>query len=109
MVLNLTKDDFENNFFSVKTESGCVLKLYALDENFVYDKQQVSVRSILINFCKTVDGTEYVKECISAIGLSGEYISITSDYEEYLGQVLTLDNIQYCNIIVPEDSDITVE
>ena len=105
MIINITKNNFENNLFTQITESNCLLVLNSVQEHAVYnvtsqDVKHCEVDAINIQLMQEKEGTVYYLSLPNIIGLGNDYISIESSYKELLGKPLTLDNIDKCTIIV---------
>lgn len=104
MTLNLSEVEFEYDFFSSTMPDGSTLVLNKVSEDFVTDSYgEIEVKQINILIEPLVGSDNII--CSPVIGTSNDYIEVNTDYEEYLGQVLTEDNMQYCTIEVYEESD----
>lgn len=100
MTIDLSKVSFINDFFSLDMPSGNLLILNKINENLLVKGEESSIQGI--NVIVVVYPTGESVKCPSVIGVSNEYLSITSDYPEYLGKVLTEETMKYSYIILPE-------
>ena len=99
MIVNLSEIQFVNDFAYVNCPSGATLVLNKLDENIA---DVLKIRNVNIALVDT-DGNYF--DCNMAIGLSNDYIRLFSDYKEQEGQVLTIDNIELCQIEVFDETE----
>ena len=103
MTLNLTESDFTNDFFSVDTDGGCNLRFCSVREHVVYGTYDCEVDAIIIEISQNLeDGTTVKKQCVNVIGLSDDFISISSGYTDVAGVPLTMDNLSKCTIEVTD-------
>lgn len=100
MTIDLSLIEFDNDLFETDLPDGSVLTLYKLDEAIATDNGEVVINNILLQQTDT-EGSIHVVPSI--IGMGEGNISLLSDYEELLGQVLTGDNMAKCTIEVSED------
>lgn len=98
MTIDLSKIEFNNDFFSVTLPDGSLLVLNKVDEDFTADEEECVVKAINIEIQKE---EEYIT-CPCIIGLGNDILQINTDYKEYEGEVLTPDNMGYCTIEVYE-------
>lgn len=96
MTINLATITFTNDFYIATLDSGDELRINRIDEDFIYQGSEVSLKALNIEI-QLLD-TEEVVKCPSVIGLENSYIKIATTYEQYLGTTLTEDNMQYCTI-----------
>lgn len=100
MTIDLSLIEFENDFFQTELPDGSILALCKLDEAIASDEGDVVINNILLQL---TDTEENITTIPSVIGMSKGSISLLSDYEELLGQVLTSENLSKCTIEVSED------
>lgn len=99
MIVSLSEIQFVNDFAYVDCPSGTTLVLNKLDENIA---DVLEIRNINIALVD-IDGNYF--DCNMAIGLSNDYIRLFSGYKEQEGQVLTVDNIELCQIEVFDETE----
>ena len=93
MIIDLSKVEFTYDFFSSTMPDGSTLILNNLSEDIV---KQINI------LIQPIDGSANIL-CSSVIGCGNAKMRIRSDYSEYLGKVLTEDNMKYCTIEMYED------
>ena len=93
MLIDLSKIEFTYDFFSSTMPDGSTLILNNLSEDIV---KQINI------LIQPIDGGANIL-CSSVIGCGNAKMRIKSDYSEYLGKVLTEDNMKYCTIEMYED------
>ena len=93
MKIDLSKVEFTYDFFSSTMPDGSTLILNNVSEDIV---KQINI------LIQPVDGSANIL-CSSVIGYGNAKMRIKSDYSEYLGKVLTEDNMKYCTIEMYED------
>ena len=93
MIIDLSKVEFTYDFFSSTMPDGSTLILNNLSEDIV---KQINI------LIQPIDGSANIL-CSSVIGCGNAKMRIKSDYSEYLGKVLTEDNMKYCTIEMYED------
>ena len=93
MLIDLSKVEFTYDFFSSTMPDGSTLILNNLSEDIV---KQINI------LIQPIDGSANIL-CSSVIGCGNAKMRIKSDYSEYLGKVLTEDNMKYCTIEMYED------
>lgn len=86
MTIDLSKVEFQYDFFSSTMPDGSLLILNKVDEDMA------SAINILI-----ATDTE-VRKCSPIIGMGNDKIMLYTEYKEYEGQCLNKDNIGYCFI-----------
>ena len=97
MTIDLSKVEFTYDFFSSTMPDGGTLILNNVSEDFfTQSNEEVVVKQINI-IIEPVDGSSNIL-CSSVIGYGNDRMCIKSDYSEYLGKVLTEDNMKYCTI-----------
>lgn len=91
----------ENDFFTIGTPDGGILRLNKIDEKLNVNAllEDVEINRINIEF-ESYEGT--VTLCSSVIGLSNNLMEIQTNIRELEGEVLTAENMQYCTIVVYE-------
>lgn len=95
MTINLSEIKFEYDFFSLPMPNGDTLILNKVDEN---------IKGTVIDSINIVVATESGSVNVpTAIGMKNPYFTLNSNYTEYLGKVLTSDNLQYCYLEISED------
>lgn len=99
MTIDLSKVEFDNDFFSTMLPDGSTFILNKIDENFTTNGDEVIVKAINI---EVQDSEENVIHCPCVIGMGNSIMEIKTDYKEYEGKVLTPDNMVYCTIEVYE-------
>ena len=100
MEVNLSEIEFINDFCSIDMPDGNTLVINKISEYFL-DTSSNEVVLDRYNFeVVDNDGTAYL--CSSVIGNVNDYFTLTTDYTEYLGNILTSDNIQYCKVVFDE-------
>lgn len=92
---------FENDFFTIGTPDGGILRLNKIDEklNVSVLLKDVEINRINIEY-ESSEGI--VTLCSSVIGLSNNLMEIQTNIRELEGEVLTAENMQYCTIVVYE-------
>lgn len=93
MIIDLSKIEFTYDFFSSTMPDGSTLILNNISEDII---KQINI------LIQPIDGSANIL-CSSVIGCGNDRIRIKSDYSEYLGKVLTEDNMKYCTIEMYED------
>ena len=93
MLIDLSKIEFTYDFFSSTMPDGSTLILNNISEDIV---KQIHI------LIQPIDGSANIL-CSSVIGCGNAKMRIKSDYSEYLGKVLTEDNMKYCTIEMYED------
>lgn len=105
MLINLSEVTFENDFYEMELENGAGLTLNTVDEQFSYADEYDNPKVCMVNRINIVytdsEGVGY--KCPSVIGISNDYTSLDTDYVEYEGQVLNMENMQYCTITTIEE------
>ena len=101
MTIDLSEIEFSYDFFSLPLPSGDTLIMNKVDESIAYNGEDVKIDAINIVVAKE-DGSGNVL-CSSVIGMSNDYFTLTSGYPEYMGKVLTSENMQYCTMELVED------
>lgn len=101
MTINLSEITFSYDFFSLPLPKGNTLIMNLVDECIASDGEETSIKGINI-VVALEDGTGNV-ECSSVIGMNNDYFTLTSGYPEYMGKVLTSENMQYCTMEIVED------
>ena len=101
MILDLSKVEFVNDFFSTKLPNGGTLILNVVDEDFIAEgiAKECIVKAINI---AVYDYEGNPLECSCVIGLGNDVLQISTEYKEYEGKVLTPDNMAYCTIEIYE-------
>lgn len=94
MIIDLSKVEFTYDFFSSTMPDGSTLILNNISEDIV---KQINI------LIQPIDGSANIL-CSSVIGCGNAKMRIKSDYSEYLGKVLTEDNMKYCTIEMYEDN-----
>lgn len=91
----------ENDFFTIGTPDGGILRLNKIEEklNVSVLLEDVEINRINIEF-ESYEGI--VTLCSSVIGLSNNLMEIQTNIRELEGEVLTAENMQYCTIVVYE-------
>ena len=93
MIIDLSKVEFTYDFFSSTMPDGSTLILNNVSEDIV---KQINI------LIQPIDGSANIL-CSSVIGCGNAKMRIKSDYSEYLGKILTEDNMKYCTIEMYED------
>ena len=88
MIIDLSKVEFTYDFFSSTMPDGSTLILNNISEDII---KQINI------LIQPIDGSANIL-CSSVIGCGNDKMRIKSDYSEYLGKVLTEDNMKYCTI-----------
>lgn len=97
MTIDLANIKFTYDFFSSTMPDGSTLILNNVFEDFfTQSNEEVIVKQINI-LIQPVDGSSNIL-CSSVIGCGNSKMCIKSNYSEYLGKVLTEDNMKYCSI-----------
>lgn len=94
MIIDLSKVEFTYDFFSSTMPDGSTLILNNISEDII---KQINI------LIQPIDGSANIL-CSSVIGCGNDKMRIKSDYSEYLGKVLTEDNMKYCTIEMYEDN-----
>lgn len=103
MTIDLSEVTFDNDFFSSTMPDGSTLVLNRIDESMKSDYGSMSLNAITILVIDAETGDNIL--CSPVIGLGSDRLVLSTEYEEYLGKVLTEDNMQYCTIEIPEEDD----
>lgn len=92
---------FENDFFTIGTPDGGILRLNKIDEklNVSVLLKDVEINRINIEY-ESSEGI--VTLCSSIIGLDNNLMEIQTNIKKLEGEVLTAENMQYCTIVVYE-------
>lgn len=100
MIIDLSKTDFTNDFFSTILPDGSTLALNIVDEKFAVNGQpECKIQCINI----AVEDTEgnYIS-CPCIIGLGNDILQVNTEHKEYEGKVLTPENKDFCTIEIYE-------
>lgn len=97
MTYNLSEAIFNNDFYSVELEDGAVIALNVIDEDMVSHNNELIVNVINVVYI-SIEGVQEITS--NVIGVETPYYTITTEYKEYLGKVLSKDNIQFCKLEV---------
>lgn len=101
MTINLSSVTFTNDMYTLSLEDGGYLILNRVDEDFIVNKVETKIKRINIERVIINDDNTYTtKVCTSIIGMSDDIITLDTPYKEYLGKVLTEDNMEYCSLEV---------
>ena len=98
MIIDLSKVNFTNDYFSTILPDGSFLVLNKVDEDFLSDNVECVVKSINIE----IQTDEETISCPCVIGIGNELMQISTEHKDYEGKVLTPDNMVYCTIEVYE-------
>ena len=101
MTVLLSDITFDYDFFSIPLPDGSLLILNQIDESLQVENKDIKINGINI-VVSPYDGTGNVL-CSSVIGTGNDYFTLTTDYEEYKGKVLTTDNLKYCYLEMKEN------
>ena len=99
MIIELSKVNFVNDFFSTMLPDGSMLVLNKVDEDFLIDRGEGIIKAINIEVQKTDDT---IVTCPCVIGIGNDLMQIKTEYKEYEGKVLTPDNMAFCTVEVYE-------
>lgn len=100
MTINLSEIVFENDFYRCVLPNDMVLTINRIDEDFIHLGEEIKVDGINIELSS--EDNEQKIHCSSVIGLEQDYISIETDYTEYIGTCLSKENLMYCRIVTNE-------
>ena len=102
MTIVLSEIEFTNDFFSTTLSDNRTIIINKVNEDFECSSGQhtCTIDSLLIQILDT-DG-ETLADCTRIVGMSDDYISINTDYPEYEGQMLSSENMNYCEVEVYE-------
>ena len=100
MTYNLKELKFNNDFAFIELENGDVVAFNLIDEELVSEELSADINAINIAL---VTGSDNQEPCANVIGLPNKNFIITTEYKEYLGEVLNKDNIKYCTMEVSDD------
>ena len=104
MIVDLSTVVFSNDLFTVEVEElNSTLILYRLNENFKSESAETSIKvnRILVALADS-DGVQH--KATSIVGLSVDGVSIQTNVDEFKGQPLNSENMQYCSIALGEDA-----
>lgn len=101
MIIDLSEIEFVYDFFSLPLPNGNTLIMNKVDEDFLINGDETIIKGINI-VVALEDGSENVL-CSSVIGMSNDYFTINSGYPEYVGKILTSDNMKYCTMEILEN------
>ena len=99
MIVDLSKVEFINDFFTASLPDGSLLVLNKVDEDFLAGNDECIVKALNIEIQDTEDN---VISCPNVIGLGNDLMQIVTEYTEYEGEVLTPENMGYCTIEIYE-------
>lgn len=99
MVIDLSKINFVNDFFYVDLSDGSVLILNNINESVKSEDEIAPIKQINLLIVR-LDGT--ILQCSSVIGIGNDILIIKTDYKEYEGKILSIDNKDYCKVEVYE-------
>lgn len=100
MEVDLSEIEFENDFCSIDMPDGNTLVIYKINEDFLNtDNEEIVLDRYIL---EVIDEDSIAYLCSSVIGQVNDYFTLTTDYTDYLGDVLTSDNIQYCRVVFDE-------
>lgn len=100
MTYNLNSLVFENDFGFIDLADGKVIVLNSVNEDILAENGEAVISAINIVVVDK-DGAQVTG--INVIGMSDEYYTIKTEYDEYLGLVLNKENISYCTLEVKDD------
>lgn len=99
MIIELDKVEFTNDFFSTMLPDGNMLVLNKIDEDFIIDDKECIIKSLNVEI-QSYEGEVITCPCV--IGLSNDFMKISTEHTEYEGDVLTPENMGYCTIEIYE-------
>lgn len=103
MTIDLSEVEFSYDFFSSTMPDGGTLVLNKVSESMLVGNDTVNVNAINIVIVDPETGENTL--CSSVIGIGNDKILLSSEYTEYLGAVLTEDNMKYCTIEMYEEEN----
>lgn len=101
MTLYLSEIDFSYDFFSTPLPNGNTLIINKIDEDFLAENKETVINALNL-IVALEDGSANVL-CSSVIGTENDYFTVASSYTEYLGKVLTTENMKYCTLEINEN------
>lgn len=105
MVIDLSKINFVNDFFNADLSDGSVLVLNSINESVKSEEEIAQIKQINLQVVR-LDGT--ILPCSSVIGIGNDILIIKTDYKEYEGKILSIDNKDYCMVDVYQAPDGTI-
>lgn len=99
MTIELDKVEFTNDFFSTMLPDGNMLVLNKIDEDFIIDGKECIIKSLNVEI-QSYEGEVITCPCV--IGLSNDFMKISTEHTEHEGDVLTPENMGYCTIEIYE-------
>lgn len=100
MTINLSEVSFDNDFFELTMPNGYTLRINSIDESIkVTDDYSEVIDSLNI---EVIDENLNAHLLSSVIGMSNDYLAISTEHKEYEGDILTRKNMEYCTIEVFE-------
>lgn len=100
MLIDLSQIEFSYDFYSLPLPSGDTLILNSVNENFSVDKVAVEIKCINLVVALGDGPTSYSVPTI--IGTKNQFFTLDTDYIEYKGKRLNIDNIKYCKLEVED-------
>jgi len=104
MTIDLSQVDFSYDFFASTMPDGSTLVLNNVSEDFKDSNAIVTEVKQINILIQPSDGSSNLL-CSSVIGTGNDRFILTSGHSEYLGKVLTEDNMKYCTIEMYEEED----
>lgn len=99
MIIDLQNITFSNDFFSIDLPQGGTFIINKMDESIKLEgSRSADIKNLnlfILNYRQ--DTTEQIN-CTCIIGMGNEYLRVFTDYKECEGQVLTYENMKYCQV-----------
>lgn len=100
MIIDLSQIEFFYDFYSLPLPSGDTLILNSVDENFTIDNVDTEIKCI--NLVVALEDGSASYSVPSIIGMKNQFFTLNTDYTEYEGKRLNIDNIKYCKLEVED-------
>lgn len=100
MIIDLSQIEFSYDFYSLPLPSGDTLILNSVDENFTVNNVNTEIKCINLVVALEDGSVSYAVPTI--IGIKNQFFTLDTDYTEYKGKRLSIDNIRYCKLEVED-------
>lgn len=92
MLLKLGEIVFDYDFFTTSMPNGSYLVMNKIKESLKHREDTLELDRVNI----AVYLEDEIVPCSSVIGMSNDYIGISTDHKELEGKTLSSENMQYC-------------
>ena len=92
MLLKLGEIVFDYDFFTTSMPNGGYLVMNKIKESLKHEEDTLELDRVNI----AVYLEDEIVPCSSVIGMSNDYLGISTDHKELEGKTLSSENMQYC-------------